>query len=58
MDSNNILIRITNALAKRLNETSKLPRFIIILIGDDFEKIGSTQEASYLTVHCLVTEIF
>ena len=47
----NILLTISNALAEKINQVLRLPRFIIAIIGDHFEKFEANQECSFATTH-------
>ena len=53
----NILTRLQNALASMINQTIRLPRFIIILLDCDFMKITGDYESTKGTVRWLMSSI-
>ena len=60
MERQNVLVRMQQALAKQLNEMIHLPRFIVLLLGDDFEKITTgmtSHELTELFIRWLISKI-
>ena len=57
----NFILRVTNALAGMLNQTSRLPRIIILLLDSDFMRITvgytMTEKAPALMISQLVVDI-
>lgn len=57
MELNNFLIRVQMSLAIALNESGHLSRFIVLVLGDDFEKMTASYKLTELCFRWLISEI-
>ena len=56
--SDNILVRVNDALVQTLNSYLKLPRIVLVLIERDFRKLGESNEAIEHCVFSLLTQFY